>query len=182
MSVELRSQPRRPDMTYLPPELVDYFTSLDSQIALRQRSADVLGMDYAIGWRPIAIEALPDEIAAQVRAAFEIREGHALRGDCLLAQRSLAAREDQNERTEEQRRAQLDDRGWIDSVEQGMQDLARSTGRSTGRSLLVGNVPYLRDQVVSGGSRSGLADELRSLAAESAGDLPKTRGGKPRIA
>ena len=178
MSVEIRSQPRRPDMTYLPPELVDYFASLDAQIALRQRSADVLGMDYAIGWRPVEIEALPEEIAAQVRAAFEIRDGHAQRGDCLLAQRSLAAREDQNERMEEQRRAQLDDRGWIDSVEEGMQDLARSTGRSTGRSLLVGNVPYLRDQVVSGGPGSGLAEEMRGFAA---GEAPKTRGGRPRI-
>ncbi len=173
MSIEVRSQPRRPDMTHLPAEVIEHFASLGAQVGLRKQSADSLGMDYTIGWRPVELDGLPADVAAAVRASFEIKSDHAHRGDCILAVRSLEARDHQREIAEEMRLAQEDDYRWVEGLEQELQQLARSTGRSTGRSILVGNVPHLRDQVIGGEKLAPVvADELRR----------ERRGRQPRIA
>lgn len=171
MSIEIQRQPRRPDMTALPAELIDHFAAQGCQVGLRKHAPDVLGMDFSIGWRPVEIESLPLELQVVVRAAFEIREDHGLRGDCILAVRSNEAREQQAALMDEIRASQEDDQRWAAALEEEMQHLAGSTGRATGRSLLVGNVPLLRDQVVGGARLAG---------THSHEPRPERRGRPPR--
>ncbi len=151
MDVQVVSQPRRRDLTFLPTEIEEHFAAQGCQLGLRKHSPDVLGMDYTIGWRPVDFETLPDDLQKVAKAAFELKPGgHLHRGDCLLAVRSFEARDAQREMAEEVRASHEDDARWVGSVEDTMQQLARSTGRSTGKQLLVGNVPHLTDHVLGG--------------------------------
>ena len=170
MSVEVKRQPRRPDMTYIPALLVEHFESAGQQVGLRKHSPDVLGMDYAIGWRPVEVDALPEESQQVLKASFEVKNGHAFRGDTVLAIRSFEARDEQRELMEELRRSQDDDEYWIESIESQMQDLVRQTGRGTGRSLLVGNVPRLDEHVLAGAKLAPLVER----------ELRRGRGRPPR--
>lgn len=151
MTVEVIRQTARRDLSFLPETLETQFAAQGAQVGLRKHSPDVLGMDYAIGWRPVEVEALPEEVQAVVRASFEVRgDGHAYRGDCILACRSLEARDEQRRYTEELRAAQEDDRRWAEGLEEEMQHLAASTGHASGRQLLVGNIPHLAEHVLGG--------------------------------
>jgi len=159
MDVEIVNQ-KRPDLTFLPAELEEYFAAQGCQLGLRKYSPDVLGMDYTIGWRPVEMETLPEELQKIARASFELKPGgHLHRGDCLLAVRSFNARDYQRELADQLRRSQEDDAAWVDAVEANMQDLARSTGRATGNQLLVGNVPHLTDHVLGGAKLAPLVEE-----------------------
>jgi hypothetical protein len=159
-------------MTHLSTELREHFASMNHQISLRKHAPDILGMDFTIGWRPVEVDSLPEEIRLLVRQSFEVRNGHAHRGVCLLAVRSFEAQDYQREQTEEIRRAQEDDVRWAEAVEAEMQQLARSTGRATGRSLLVGNVPFLRDQVLGGEKLAPIVEQ--ELRRERRGRPPRT--------
>jgi hypothetical protein len=143
--------------------LEEHFASEGAQLGLRKHSPDVLGMDYAIGWRPVEVEGLPEEVQAIARASFEVRaDGHLYRGDCVLAIRSFAARDEQRQMTEELRASQEDDARWVEGIEEQLQGLAASTGRASGRQLLVGNVPHLTDHVLGGSKLAPLVErELR---------------------
>src|SRR4051794_19771236 len=109
MDVEIVNQGRRPDLTFLPVEIEEYFAAQGCHLGLRKYSPDVLGMDYTIGWRPVELDSLPEELKKVARASFEVKpSGHLHRGDCLLGVRNYAARDHHREVADQLRRSQED--------------------------------------------------------------------------
>ncbi len=147
LEVEARPPRMRRKRSWIEPRIIHHFRSLGYSIGLRSRNREVSSQDVAMGWRRMQIEDVSDPLIKEmIEESFEIDKGLIYRGSWILMFRTLKARAEELEEIEENKRLIENPNYILETFDENIGELAKSTGVSGGVGITRAETPQRSPQ------------------------------------
>lgn len=168
--IRVTSRPRdpRPSISFIPPDIINFFHSTGHRLGLRARNDIVKGADDAADWRDVRLSEQPERVQEMLERAFSIKDDCVFRSDWILRIRSFEAHDREKEWQEEMRRQYERSDYFIEDLDASVGDLSASVGGPDG-GIAFGHKRSIRADTIGGANavRAGLTpDEVLDFVRE----------------